>query len=1124
MKNFILLLLLPFVIIAVCQPVKKLVINACESVICLQDTGGINTNITSIGEHRHRRTLKPIPPTCSINQYFDEDEGRCLGVVGGGKVLYINNKISCGTNTLKPHCTNPRYYYICKKNKTILVQCTHGKHFENRLKKCVHVPDDIYVSVTVDPKMETVSFFQLPDCNKPGSFPVPGDCAQFYTCETNGHRMHQNFFRCPKNMAYDIDTEMCTPSNNCEGSEDLPSMCAWSTSKEKLTLEEAEKWLNIWPLNDTRLINSDVKISKNFTLNENGSVTICETIFAIEEKNATTTNIYETSATTQSTNDVVTTVVSYMKPPTSAFVEVSDHSDVATSTKRDKETSRSSNTDDSASTKAYSARTDEPTVMKDIKLPSEVGDDELSLETTTFGEPVLKEKMTELPTVEMSTNEISTDKSIKVGDDAILANQSIPSTTEKEIEAITKANINDTLPDITTLGKSILQEQYSTTEKDIESSSSEIRNIPDDPTIVAKEGMSSTTKMDAQTAETSTDWPFLETTTLGEPSLEGQYSTSGPQKSPDPSSFILADPTVSTNQEIPDTTEKEIEGITKANINDTLPDITTLAESILQEQYSTTEKDIESPSSEIRNIPDDPTIVAKEGMSSTTKRDTQTTETSTDWPFLETTTLGEPLLEGQYSTSGPQKSPDPSSFILADPTVSTNQEIPDTTEKEIEGITKANINDPLPDITTLAESILQEQYSTTEKDIESSSSKIRNIPDDPTIVAKEGMSSTTKMDVQTTETSTDWPFLETTTLGEPPLEGQYSTSAAQKSPDPSSFILADPTVSTSKEIPDTTEKEIEGITKADINDPLPDITTLAESILQEQYSSTEKDIESSSSEIRNIHDDPTIFANQSIFSSTDTNAQNTTTVSTESVSSSTDAAHYVDIMSTTSSPKNVHEFNSTSVNIGQMENLIPMLNNVPLTKAIFVVNDISSSTISPNLKTTNETVIDNAVSTLNVVSTTESTTHSTLSDSKTIKSISSESEPLPIMKPITSPGELIANCKTLYAANNSLTSIQSDARSTGKSSNSTDNETYSKSFDRQHHSHVTDKNKTKKDVAGKGTEIAPEMKYSGRTISKHIVLPIASAVLNITDKIERRWRYRIRNLLLKHTSKHLTRM
>ncbi|XP_026672443.1 mucin-3A-like [Ceratina calcarata] len=202
----ILVVLSSFVIsIVVSQPVKE--------------SGIDDTDIIEYGAHRYARDLKSDPPLCRVNQYFDKEKNKCMNVIGGGKVLHINSSTSCGVNALKPHCASPKYYYICTGNKMILAQCPDGRHFEDRLQKCVLVPRDRYIPIA-DPSNSN----ELPVCESPGSFPVPNDCALFYTCRKKFFGMNRNFYRCPKKMMYDVNNGMCSPSSTCDDST-LPLSC-----------------------------------------------------------------------------------------------------------------------------------------------------------------------------------------------------------------------------------------------------------------------------------------------------------------------------------------------------------------------------------------------------------------------------------------------------------------------------------------------------------------------------------------------------------------------------------------------------------------------------------------------------------------------------------------------------------------------------------------------------------------------------------------------------------------------------------------------------------------------------------------------------------------------------------
>ncbi|XP_076549547.1 uncharacterized protein LOC117606292 isoform X2 [Osmia lignaria lignaria] len=305
MKSFILLLLFQLTLLAIGQPLKKLV-----------DIDAPNKNIAHRRAHRYARALKPDPPTCSLNQYFDEDEGRCLGITGGGRVLYINSTNSCGINTLQPHCTNPGYYYICKDNKTILAQCLQGQHFESRLQKCVNIDPNRLISSTVQPNLETFESIQLPECKKPGSFPVPDDCTLFYTCETNGHRMFHSIFSCPKDMAYNVETKMCSFSSSCKKENSAVSFCTPMITKEKRNIEKStstESLTHITDLDDTdKTTTYEIPTTENL---EDSAIT-----------NTVSVTTYD--------NDEPTSTFSFNDFTSTEFTEVTVHVDLTASTER----------------------------------------------------------------------------------------------------------------------------------------------------------------------------------------------------------------------------------------------------------------------------------------------------------------------------------------------------------------------------------------------------------------------------------------------------------------------------------------------------------------------------------------------------------------------------------------------------------------------------------------------------------------------------------------------------------------------------------------------------------------------------------------------------------------------
>lgn len=175
---------------------------------------------------RHRRAINPttVLHYCKFNQYYDQDEGRCLGVPGGGKVLHVENGRLCGVNILKPHCTSLLYYHICKHDKSILAQCASGQIFDNRLQRCAYYDSSKLTPSIIQPDyLEYYEHVKVPDCTRPGRFPVPDHCSMFYTCDTNGHRLHQSVFKCPRNTGYQANREICAVVSDCENNDSVDS-------------------------------------------------------------------------------------------------------------------------------------------------------------------------------------------------------------------------------------------------------------------------------------------------------------------------------------------------------------------------------------------------------------------------------------------------------------------------------------------------------------------------------------------------------------------------------------------------------------------------------------------------------------------------------------------------------------------------------------------------------------------------------------------------------------------------------------------------------------------------------------------------------------------------------------
>ncbi|XP_070166668.1 uncharacterized protein [Polyergus mexicanus] len=229
----------------------------------------VEENIVNLQVSRHRRAINPKTVLrCKFNQYYDQEERRCLGVPGGGKVLHVENGQSCGVNILKPHCTSSLYYHICKRDKSILAQCANRQIFDSRLQRCAYYDSSKMTPSTIQPNnreyYEHVNVsFSVPNCMALGQFPVPDHCYMFYTCDTNGHRLHQSIFKCPRNTGYQPNRRVCTVMPDCENNDSVDSVCVQDAPDENVeslnfketTEENVEETTEISEESETRNLN-----------------------------------------------------------------------------------------------------------------------------------------------------------------------------------------------------------------------------------------------------------------------------------------------------------------------------------------------------------------------------------------------------------------------------------------------------------------------------------------------------------------------------------------------------------------------------------------------------------------------------------------------------------------------------------------------------------------------------------------------------------------------------------------------------------------------------------------------------------------------------------------------------
>ncbi|XP_020285601.1 uncharacterized protein LOC109855583 [Pseudomyrmex gracilis] len=212
-----------------------LLIAIYHSVIISKHANNEKESVSKSQVFRYRRAIQSATHYCRSNQYYDQKEGRCLGVPGGGKVLHVENGRSCGNNILKPHCESPLYYHICKKDKSILAQCSSKQIFDNRLQRCVQYDTITLTPSTINPhNQHQYDHVQVPNCTKPGRFPVPGYCFMFYSCESNGHRLYQSVFKCPQNTGYQVDKEICAVLSDCKNDDSVDSKICVSDAPEEI--------------------------------------------------------------------------------------------------------------------------------------------------------------------------------------------------------------------------------------------------------------------------------------------------------------------------------------------------------------------------------------------------------------------------------------------------------------------------------------------------------------------------------------------------------------------------------------------------------------------------------------------------------------------------------------------------------------------------------------------------------------------------------------------------------------------------------------------------------------------------------------------------------------------------
>ncbi|XP_017755710.1 PREDICTED: serine-rich adhesin for platelets-like [Eufriesea mexicana] len=844
MKSFILILLLQCVIlIVISQPTKKLT--------DIDDKSNKN-----YGAQSYSSTSKSKPHPCRTNQYFDVDKGQCLSVYGGGKALYINNTKSCGTNVLKPHCTNPRYYYQCKEDKTILVQCPQHRHFESRLQKCVLVSHEEYASTQL--KSNASNLAKPFDCHKQGSYPVPNNCGLFYTCTIYGYRMYQNFYTCPKNMVYDAEMEMCKPSSTCQQSNQ--PLCSDNNGKEIMTLEEAEK-----PMHPSKMISTG----------NNEKSMMCETIFTNDEETTTTTPYND--------HEIILTTASYTEPSVSQFPGTSDSNAIVITTERASEMSRSTNIHDSVvyTTEMYSTNPKETMLNHEANSATEMGRNEESEITTSRG-PMEEEHSTIAmeKTDEQSITEIG-----DINTTPLILDDPTTSSTNAEVQQTSaERNSCESCLEMTTTAEPGIEEQHTeiaSTTIGQQITTTAAPAISADPTTPHK------TEMEVQT---NTEGRSNEAITTGEPDIEPQHitvasSTIGQLISTTAASATSADPTTLYNTEaevetstegrsgeIITTREPDLEeqhtkiastkighliSTTAASTisadpttpSNTEPEIQTNTEGRSGEIITTREPDLKEQHTKIAltkighliSTTAAPAISADPTTPSNIEPEIQT---NTEGRSSEAITTGEPDVEEQHTeitltTIGQL-------ITTAVPSISADPTTPSSTETEIQRGTEISSTVRSPEIYATQDPISEEQRDVTpESEIIQSTSTEFGSTDVPAAVSVDPTLSNTEENVQRgTELSSDEPS-KIGTSEQPNAKQGCITTAAKIIQQPTTNILRDSTT------PGYTGTETQGTTEVIPTDLSLGVSSNEKPNLEEQQnaSTTEESKEESTTEI-----------------------------------------------------------------------------------------------------------------------------------------------------------------------------------------------------------------------------------------------------------------------------------
>lgn len=131
----------------------------------------------------------------------------CLTVPGGGEVVYADYNGVCKDNYkgVLVHPTQKQFYYVCKDDGVLVVKCPKLQIFDRKKNYCVVVQDPSTITVYD----ESNGDIELPPCEGPGRYSIPGHPIYFYMCTLDGDKYFRSVFKCQTGSVYDPVYQSC---------------------------------------------------------------------------------------------------------------------------------------------------------------------------------------------------------------------------------------------------------------------------------------------------------------------------------------------------------------------------------------------------------------------------------------------------------------------------------------------------------------------------------------------------------------------------------------------------------------------------------------------------------------------------------------------------------------------------------------------------------------------------------------------------------------------------------------------------------------------------------------------------------------------------------------------------